>query len=70
VFLELNPSEYNVEELLAPFRKRGFRVWVLPNDYRQNFYFEYSEADFSGQFKELLGTPTEQMDVLITRAQP
>jgi hypothetical protein len=67
LFLELNPDEYDVEQLLKPFRQRGFRAFVIPNEYGHNYYINFSKAMRGEALKELVGVPTEQIDVLITR---
>lgn len=67
LFLELNPDEYDVEQLLKPFRQRGFRAFIIPNEYGHNYYINFSKAMRGEALKELVGVPTEQIDVLITR---
>jgi len=70
LFLELNPNEYDVEELLKPFRRRGFRVFIVPNEYGHNYYINFSEERAEKALTELVTVPTEQIDVLITRNEP
>lgn len=70
VFLELNPHQYDVNEILLPFRKRGFRAWIIPNEYGARSYLNFSAASRADQFEELLTDPTGQIDVLLTRNQP
>jgi FkbM family methyltransferase len=67
LFLELNPGQYDVEELLQVFRKRGFRAWIIPNEYAPNYYLNFSRANLGVQLKELLSLPDSQIDVLLTR---
>jgi len=70
VFLELNPGEYDVEELLRPFRERGFRAWIIPNEYLPSHYLSYSKLDHREPLEELLGIPDGQIDVLLSRTRP
>ena len=67
VFLELNPGEYDVKELLQPFRKRGYRAWIIPNEYEPKYYLGFSQANLGVHLKELLSVPDGQIDVLLTR---
>jgi FkbM family methyltransferase len=70
VFLELNPTEYDVDELLRPFRERGFRAWIIPNEYLPSHYLSYSRSERRNRLEELLVIPDRQIDVLLTRARP
>jgi FkbM family methyltransferase len=70
VFLELNPNEYDVDDLLRPFRKRGFRAWIIPNEYGPKYYLNFSESDREVKLNELLSVANKQIDVLLTRTLP
>jgi FkbM family methyltransferase len=70
IFLELNPNEYGVEDLLQPFLKRGFRAWIIPNEYGPRYYLNLSESGSQSRLEELHAAPKEQLDVLLTRTQP
>ena len=70
ILLELTPTEYNVDDLLRPFRKRGFRAWIIPNDYTAERYLSFSLPSRPDQFQELLTIPERQVDVLLTRTRP
>ncbi len=70
IFLELNPAEYDIDRLLRPIRKRGFRAWVVPNQYKAEYYLNYSAPYRRDNFEELLKTPETQVDVLISRTRP
>jgi FkbM family methyltransferase len=70
VFLELNPHQYDVNEILLPFRRRGFRAYIVPNEYGARSYLNVSQASRVYQFEELLTVPKGQVDVLLTRNQP
>lgn len=70
IFLEVNPTEYNVDDLLHPVRKRGFRAWIIPNQYEAEYYLNFSPLNRPGQFEELLVVPEQQVDVLLSRTRP
>ncbi len=70
IFLELNPSEYDVDDLLRPIRRRGFRPWIIPNQYGAEYCLTYSALPRRDNFEELLETPKEQVNVLISRTRP
>jgi FkbM family methyltransferase len=70
IFLELNPSEYDVEDLLCPIRKRGFRVWIIPYQYTAEYCLNYSALHRQDNFEELLGIPKQQVNVLCSRTRP
>jgi FkbM family methyltransferase len=67
IFLELNPDEYDVDRLLLPIRKRGFRAWLIPYQYKPEYCLNYSASLQTDKFKELLDTPQRQVDVLLSR---
>jgi FkbM family methyltransferase len=69
IFLELNPTEYDVELLLRPLRKRGFRVWIIPYQYQTEYCLNYSALQ-RRDFEELLDTPKQQVNVLVSRTCP
>jgi len=70
IFLELTPTEYNVDDLLRPLRKRGFRAWIIPNPYSWEFYLNFSALRRRDNYQELLGIPEDQVDVLLSRTGP
>jgi FkbM family methyltransferase len=70
IFLELTPTEYNVDDLLRPLRKRGFRAWIIPNPYSWEFYLDFSALRGRDNYEELLGIPEDQVDVLLSRTGP
>ncbi len=70
IFLELNPDQYDVDNLLEPFRKRGFRAWLLRNDYSFDFYLRSRTGEKRLELHELLAIPDRQSDVLLTRSRP
>jgi FkbM family methyltransferase len=70
IFLELNPTEYDIEDLLRPIRRRGFRAWTVPNQYEAGYYLNSSALRRPDNFKELLEVPQQQVDVLISRSHP
>jgi FkbM family methyltransferase len=70
IFLELNPKEYDVDRLLFPIRKRGFRAWIIPCQYESEYCLSYSALRKKDDFEELLKTPQEQVNVLVSRTSP
>ena len=70
IFLELSPTEYNVDDLLRPFRKRGYRAWIIPNNYKVEHYLNFSPNPQGPELEELVGLPEQQVDVLLTRTRP
>jgi FkbM family methyltransferase len=70
IFLELNPTEYDVDRLLLPIRRRGFRAWVIPYQYKPEYCLSYSALQEKDTFQELLETPKQQVDVLVSRTRP
>jgi FkbM family methyltransferase len=70
IFLELNPTECDVDSLLRPVRKRDFRVWTIPNQYGPEYCLNYSAVRRRDNFEELLGAPKQQVNVLISRTCP
>jgi FkbM family methyltransferase len=70
IFLELNPAEYAVEPLLRPLRNRGFRVWIIPDQYQSEYCLNYSTIDRQLDFEELLEAPKQQVNVLVSRTHP
>ncbi|MGO9403587.1 MAG: FkbM family methyltransferase [Terriglobales bacterium] len=70
IFLELNPTEYDVDDLLRRMRKRGFRVWIMPNQYTSKYCINYSALHRRESFEELLETPKQQVNVLVSRIRP
>jgi FkbM family methyltransferase len=70
IFLELNPTEYDVGLLLRPLRNRGFRVWLIPDQYQSGYCLNYSAPDREEVFEELLEAPNQQVNVLVSRTHP
>jgi len=70
IFLELNPTEYDPADLLRPLRKRGFRSWIMPNQYEAGYCLNFAAHHRRGDFEELLEIPKQQVDVLISRTRP
>lgn len=70
IFLELNPTEYDVGRLLTPIRKRGFRVWTIPYQFRPEYCLKYQAFKLQNNLEELVETPKQQVDVLISRNRP
>jgi FkbM family methyltransferase len=70
IFLELNPTEYDVERLLLPIRRRGFRAWIIPYQFNPEYCLNYSALKRRDNFQELLETPKQQVDVLVSRTRP
>lgn len=70
IFLELNPTEYDVDRLLRPIRRRGFRAWIIPYQFKPEYCLNYSAIRRRDTFEELLGTPKQQVDVLVSRTCP
>lgn len=70
VFVELNPAEYDVDHVLLPIRRRGFRAWIIPYQFNPEYCLSYSAPQQRDNFEELLQTPKKQVDVLISRTQP
>jgi FkbM family methyltransferase len=70
IFLELNPTEYDVKELLRPLRKRGFRAWIIPYQYGAEYCLNFSPVQQRDTFEELLQMPEKQVDVLLSRKRP
>ena len=70
IFLELNPTEYDVDRLLVPIRRRGFRAWIIPYQFNPEYCLNYSTQQRRDNFEELLETPKQQVDVLVSRSRP
>lgn len=70
IFIELNPAEYDVEDLLHRIRNRGFRVWAIPYQYEPEYCLNFSTRKRNDTFDELLETPKQQVDVLVSRVCP
>jgi FkbM family methyltransferase len=70
IFLELNPTEYDVDRLLVPIRRRGFRAWIIPYQFKPEYCLNYSGLQRRDNFEELLETPKQQVDILVSRARP
>ena len=70
IFLEVNPAEYDPAEFLRPLRKRGFRFWIMPNQYEDGYCLNFAARQRQGNFEELLEIPKQQVDVLISRTHP
>jgi FkbM family methyltransferase len=70
IFLELNPTEYDVDPLLRPLRRRGFRIWIIPDQYQSEYCLNYPVPLRRVDFQELLGEPKQQVNVLVSRAHP
>ncbi len=69
IFCELNPSVYDISDLLRPIRKRGFRTWLIPNQYKAEYCLNFSEHHRADCLEELLEAPKGQVDVLISRTR-
>jgi FkbM family methyltransferase len=67
IFVELNPAEYDIDRLLLPIRKRGFRAWIIPYQYKPEYCLNYSAPQQADKFQELIDTPQRQVDVLLSR---
>lgn len=69
--LELTPAYYDVEDVLAPFRERGFRAFIIPNRYDVDMYDSNRERrNTQLELRELTDAPEHQVDILLTRVQP
>lgn len=70
IFLELNPTEYDVDRLLVPIRRRGFRAWIIPYQFKPEYCLNYSGLQRRDNFEELMEAPKQQVDVLVSRTRP
>jgi FkbM family methyltransferase len=69
IFVELNPTEYDVGDLLHRLRKHGFRVWMIPNQYKSEYCLNYSALHRQDDCEELLEVPKQQVNVLVSRTR-
>ncbi len=67
IFLELNPADYDVDDLLRPLRQLGFRAWIIPDQYQPEYCLNYSADNPQSNFEELLEAPKHQANVLLSR---